>query len=101
MPTQIILKAGKITLNSDIINLKGFVPLEWSFVETNADGFAFSPRAVTIIVSGAFGCATALEASTVLDSEYPAENYSAGDYARVSVFDGASGCGTFHWFVAS
>lgn len=99
MAVQITLKGGAITLNSDMINLKGLVPLEWSFVETNTNAFAFSPRAVTIIVAGNSGCTTVQEALDALDAGYPAGDYSTGDYARVSVFDGASGCGTFHWFI--
>lgn len=96
MPVTIELKSNKILLNSDIINLN---PKQWSFVATNTDSGAYSPRVVTIIVSGGSGCATVQEGLDALYAGYPPTNYSTGNYARVSVFDDVTGCGTFHWFI--
>jgi hypothetical protein len=100
MSGKIKLNTSKVILNTDKIVFGTPVKI-WSFLETSADGFAYSPRAVSIIVSGDLGCTTVQEALDALDAGYPASNYFIGDYARVSVFDGASGCGTFHWFVVT
>ena len=96
MSGKIKLNTSKVILNTDKVK---FGRPYWSFVETNGDAFAYTPREVTIIVVGASGCTTVEEAGNALDAGYPATNYSIGDYARVSVFDGFSGCGTFHWFI--
>jgi hypothetical protein len=98
MSGKIKLNTSKVILNTDKIV---FGVQQWSFVETNTNATAYSPRVVTIIVIGDLGCTTVQEALDALDADYPARNYSIGDYARVSVFDGASGCGTFHWFVVT
>jgi len=96
--------SGKINLNTSSVilntNKLRLGRLSWSFVETNTNATAFSPRSVTTILAGASGCATVLEAHNYLDTDFPASGYSVGNYARVSVFDdNATGCGTFHWFV--
>jgi hypothetical protein len=96
--------SGKINLNTSSIKLNAnkvrLGRLSWSFLETSADAFAYSPRSVTAILAGASGCATVSEAHDYLDTDYPASGYLVGNYARVSVFDdNAMGCGTYHWFV--
>jgi hypothetical protein len=98
--------SGKIKLNTSkvILNTNKIVfgtPLKtWVFIETNSNPTAYSPRVLSPIVAGASGCLTVAEAGTYLDSNFPASNYSTGDYARVSVFDNElNGCGTFHWFL--
>ncbi len=96
--------SGKIKLNTSSVKLNTdkvkFGKLSWSFVETNTNATAYSPREVTTILAGASGCATVSEAHDYLDTDFPASGYSVGDYARVSVFDDIpTGCGTFHWFV--
>ena len=96
MSGKIKLNTSKVILNTDKVK---FGRPYWSFVETDPVPSANSPRVVTIIVIGASGCTTVEEAGNALDAGYPATNYSIGDYARVSVFDGFSGCGTFHWFI--
>lgn len=98
MPTQIILKAGKITLNSDIINLKQFIPQQWNFIETSSNATLYpTPRAV--IVAGASGCATVGEGAAALESTFPANNETFGRYGRVTVFDdGLVACGYYHWY---
>jgi hypothetical protein len=96
MSGKIKLNTSKVILNTDKVK---FGRPYWSFQETNTNATAYSPREVTIIVIGDSGCTTVEEALGALDAGYPVTDYSIGDYARVSVFDGLSGCGTFHWFI--
>jgi hypothetical protein len=98
MSGKIKLNTSKVILNTDKI-VFGTPVKTWVFIETNSNPTAYSPRVLSPIVAGALGCLTVLEADTYLDSNFPASDYSTGDYARVSVFDDEFvGCGTFHWF---
>jgi hypothetical protein len=103
MSGKIRLNTSSVKLNTDKI-LLGVPPTgtSWSFVESNNNTTAFSPRVVTTTVSGFFGCGTAFEASELLDSVFPANNYNIGDYARVTIADSEFNLCTnpsFHWFV--
>ena len=92
------LKAGKIILNSDIINLKVLTAQQWNFIETSANSTLY-PTPRTVIVSGASGCATVGEGADALESTFPANDQTLGRYGRATVFDDQLiACGYYHWY---